>query len=107
MHKYYEILGISENATRDEIQKAFYMLAKIYHPDKYSGTDQKFKEINTAYQILTGRQQLRHTPMQSYQEKIHFTYGVANSPFDKKNNSRRRKATMIFDPNTKQWTVIT
>lgn len=52
MRDYYEILGISRNATQDEIKKAFRRLAHQFHPDKGTGDDKKFKEINEAYQIL-------------------------------------------------------
>lgn len=51
---YYEVLGISKNATKDEIKKAFRTLAKKYHPDinKEKDAEEKFKEINEAYEIL-------------------------------------------------------
>lgn len=57
---YYDILGVSKNASKDEIKKAFYKLAHKYHPDKKDGDEAKFKEVNEAYQILsddTKRQQ--------------------------------------------------
>lgn len=49
---YYEILGITKNASQDEIKKAFHRLAHKYHPDK-GGDEKKFKEINEAYQVLS------------------------------------------------------
>ncbi len=49
---YYEILGVSKNASADEIKKAFRRLAVQHHPDKEGGDEQKFKEINEAYEVL-------------------------------------------------------
>ncbi|MCL0091464.1 molecular chaperone DnaJ [Dehalococcoidales bacterium] len=52
---YYEILGIDRNATEEEIKKAFRKLAFIYHPDRNreDGAEEKFKEINEAYEVLS------------------------------------------------------
>jgi len=50
---YYQILGIDKKAPKDEIKKAFRTLAHKYHPDKKTGDDAKFKEINEAYSILS------------------------------------------------------
>jgi len=50
---YYEILGVSKDATAEEIKKAFRKLAHQYHPDKPNGDETKFKEINEAYQVLS------------------------------------------------------
>ena len=52
---YYQILGISRNASEEEIRKAFHRLAHQYHPDK-GGDEKKFKEINEAYQILSNKE---------------------------------------------------
>ena len=48
----YKILGISANASPDDIKKAFKSKAKEYHPDKPTGNETKFKQINEAYEIL-------------------------------------------------------
>lgn len=48
---YYEVLGVSKNASADEIKKAFRRAAIEHHPDK-GGDEAKFKEINEAYEVL-------------------------------------------------------
>lgn len=51
----YETLGVSKGASSDEIKKAYRKLARKYHPDinKDPGAEDKFKEINAAYEILS------------------------------------------------------
>ena len=53
---YYEILGISKSASKDEIKKAYRKLALKYHPDKTKGdktSEDKFKEASEAYHVLS------------------------------------------------------
>jgi DnaJ-class molecular chaperone len=50
--KYYEILELKDTATQEEIKRAFRRLSKQHHPDK-GGDQEKFKEINEAYQTLS------------------------------------------------------
>lgn len=50
---YYEILGVDKKAPKEEIKKAFRNLAHKYHPDKKTGDNAKFKEINEAYSVLS------------------------------------------------------
>lgn len=52
---YYEILGVSKDASQDEIKKSFKKLARKYHPDVAKDTpdaEEKFKEVNEAYEVL-------------------------------------------------------
>lgn len=52
---YYEILGVSKDASDTEIKKAFRKKAMEFHPDKNNGDDTKFKEINEAYSTLSDK----------------------------------------------------
>ena len=52
---YYDILGVSRDADKEEIKRAYRRLARKYHPDvnKEPGAEERFKEINRAYEILS------------------------------------------------------
>ncbi len=55
MKDFYQILGVSNNASEEEIKKAYRRLAKTYHPDinKDKAAEEKFKEISEAYNVLS------------------------------------------------------
>ena len=55
---YYEILGVSKNASDEDLKKAFRKLAFEFHPDrnKDKNAEEKFKEINEAYQVLSDQE---------------------------------------------------
>lgn len=51
---YYDVLGISKNASQKQIKDAYYKLAMKHHPDKNQGNlTQKFREIKEAYDVLS------------------------------------------------------
>ncbi len=59
---YYKILGVSRNATQEEIKRAYRRLALKYHPDRNKGNkeaEEKFKEINEAYAVLSDPEKRR------------------------------------------------
>lgn len=71
----YEVLGISHNASAEEIKKAFYKMAAKYHPDKHAGdpvAEEKFKEINSAYQTLKDPQK------RANYNRTYGTYGASS-----------------------------
>ncbi|OPG59645.1 DnaJ C-terminal domain-containing protein [Helicobacter pylori] len=57
----YQTLNVSENASQDEIKKSYRRLARQYHPDlnKTKESEEKFKEINAAYEILSDEEKRR------------------------------------------------
>uniref|UniRef100_A0A6C0C222 J domain-containing protein n=1 Tax=viral metagenome TaxID=1070528 RepID=A0A6C0C222_9ZZZZ len=87
---YYETLGINKNASPDEIKKAYRKLSLRYHPDKPTGDESKFKEINEAYSTLGDVEKKRI--YDSGGNNLHRTFSSPNGGFDDLFN-------MFFDVN--------
>ena len=49
---YYKVLGVADSATDKEITRAYRKLAKEFHPDANPGSEERFKEISAAYDVL-------------------------------------------------------
>ncbi|MDR1940924.1 MAG: molecular chaperone DnaJ [Endomicrobium sp.] len=76
---YYEVLGVAKTAAAEEIKSAYRKLALKYHPDKNPGNkeaEEKFKEINEAYEILSDAQK-----KQQYDAFGHDAPGAGGNPF--------------------------
>ncbi|CAF0853727.1 unnamed protein product [Rotaria sordida] len=78
---YYEVLGVPKTATAKEVKKAYYTLAKQYHPDttdkKDAAATKKFQEVSEAYEVLSDE-----TKRKNYD-----TYGMGGDPFSSSQGS--------------------
>ena len=89
MNKYYELLGLKPGASQEEIKKAWKKMALEWHPDrnKSKEAETKIKEINEAYEILSGKKQ---PPRQEQPQGNPF-----QNPFGNRNRGFRMKARPI------------
>ena len=91
VRNYYEMLGVTKNASSSEIKKAYRTLAIKYHPDRNLGNkaaEEKFKDINEAYEVLSDQ-----TRRVQYDQSLRkpFKGGIGN--FGRGNNGARGGAT--------------
>lgn len=99
---YYEVLGVSKNASDDEIKKAYRKLAIKYHPDKNQGdkeAEAKFKEVSEAHEVLSDKQKRAR-----YDQFGHAGVGGASgnpfgggNPFDNGGNFNFNGQSFNFD----------
>lgn len=98
---YYEILGVSKNASADELKRAYRKLALEYHPDrnKTKHAEEKFKEINHAYEVLSDPQ--KKTRYDTYGHAAFDPtagsgFGGANGPFGGSQGSTYRQGPFTY-----------
>ena len=89
---YFKILGISRNATDQEIKSAFRKLARKFHPDLHPHDDKaesKFKEINEAYEILSDQEKKK-----SYEQYLSYFY---KNRYGKSKDSSKKNNDEFFN----------
>jgi len=87
---YYEILGVSKDASTDDVKKAYKELVKKWHPDLHpdnkSEAEQKFKEIHEAYEVLSDPQKRAQYDRFGYvgqpQENVYGSQSQQGNPFN-------------------------
>lgn len=87
---YYEILGVEKESSPEEIKKAYRTLSKEHHPD-HGGDEEKFKEINEAYSVLSNPEKKAEydNPMRGNPfEDIFRDFSFGGGPFGRQNPAR-------------------
>ncbi len=89
---FYDILGVSKSASKDEIKAAYRKLAMKYHPDQNKAADaeQRFKEINEAYQALSDDEKRKASEPALLEWLRRYAARLQSDPLD----SEARKARM-------------
>lgn len=81
MKDYYKILGVEKGASEADIKQAYRKMAHRYHPDKQGGDEQKFKEVNEAYQVLSSKEKRQQYDRFGTAEPFGFGGGPSGNPF--------------------------
>lgn len=104
MHDHYKTLGLSSAATREEIRRAYRILARRYHPDVNPGksTAEKFREISSAYEVLSDPEKRKHYDGdRETRESFSSAFDRAHQAY-KKNQASSKKAAQPKSPPKEQ-----
>lgn len=77
---YYNILGVNRNASPDDIKKSYRKMSLKHHPDRPGGNVEKFKKLNTAYEVLSDPQKKKNYDMTGNEEGNPFIRGGGGMP---------------------------
>lgn len=103
MNNYYEILGVSKDATQEDIKKTYRKLALQYHPDKNPEGGDKFREISEAYETLsdTTKRQEYDYKLENPQMGNNFNNlnDMFNQFFNRRGNNNRGVTDKIIEVN--------
>ena len=102
MKNYYEILGVKEDATQEEIRNAYYALIKNYHPngDGETADQDKFKEIFEAYKVLGKVANRKEYDKKMFDNAESFEYGEDVEDIDPYANDEEKKSKIKVFKNT-------
>jgi len=106
MSNYYEILGVSKNATADEIKKAYRTLAFKYHPDRNQGNaeaEEKFKQISAAYDVLGDETKRRNYDLVGYSDNYSYSSQSANAQQQYQRQYQYTYSNPFGDDNFWEW----
>jgi ferredoxin len=99
IHKYYSILGVSEDATLIEIKKSYRFLVKKYHPDRNSGKEiesEMIKKINIAFEVLSDKnKRLEYDDLCSEIQKLDLNHYMKKNVTIRNNNGSIENTTTI------------
>lgn len=95
MTNYYHVLGLSENASQQEIKSAFKKLAVKYHPDKHpgvAGMEEKFKEVNRAHQVLSDEYEKARFDLKLKYQQFSSSHQSPPHTYSRRPQNKRRPA---------------
>jgi len=95
MESPYKILGINENATKEEIKEAYKKLALQWHPDKHGGSkeaEEKFKNISEAYNLIKDGEK----PKEDYNNYTNFVNDLFNQTFNPFKRAQNIPSTHLY-----------
>lgn len=103
MKDYYKILNVQENATQDEIKRAYRKLAKKYHPDRNANDDNAksmFQDVNEAYGILGNEEsRAKYDSKKENKKEFNKNENKTSSKKTSEKNSARSKEECMNDLN--------